>query len=78
MVKFCDVVESTGSERLDFGRHLVKISDIKDQTKDGDELLDDNGVTMWNITFENNVNSYRFLINSCKSLILICFCKFST
>ena len=54
MVKFCDVVESTGSERLDFGRHLVKISDIKDQTKDGDELLDDNGVTMWNITFENN------------------------
>ena len=31
-----------------------------------------------NKTNENNVNSYRFLINSCKSLILMCFCKFST
>lgn len=54
MVKFADVVESTSNERLDYGTHLVKIEDIKNQTKDGDELLDENGVEMWNITFFNN------------------------
>ncbi len=54
MVKFADVTENAGSERLDYGRHLVEISEIKDTTKDGDELLDSNGVVMWNVCFSND------------------------
>ena len=53
MVKFSDVVEKTGSERLDYGKHLVKISQARNTTKDGDLLLDENGIEQWSLTFEN-------------------------
>lgn len=53
MVKFSDVVETTGSERLDYGKHLVKISQARNTTKDGDLLLDENGIEQWALTFEN-------------------------
>lgn len=53
MVKFSDVVETTGSERLDYGKHLVKISQSRNTTKEGDLLLDENGIEQWALTFEN-------------------------
>lgn len=53
MVKFSDVVETTGSERLDYGKHLVKISQARNTTKDGNLLLDENGIEQWSLTFEN-------------------------
>lgn len=53
MVRFSNVEESTGNNRLDLGEHLVRIIDIKTEKKDGSPLVDDLGVEIWNTTFED-------------------------
>ena len=53
MVRFSDVKESTGSNKLDIGKHLVKITEARNTTKNGELMTDDNGVEVWSVTFEN-------------------------
>lgn len=53
MVRFYDVQEVSMTKRLDYGKHLVKISEARNKTKDGEELLDKNGVEQWSLTFED-------------------------
>lgn len=53
MVRFSNVTESTGADRLDIGKHLVKITESRNTTKNGDLMTDDNGVEVWSVTFEN-------------------------
>ena len=53
MVRFSDVKESTGSNKLDIGKHLVKITESRNTTKNGELMTDDNGVEVWSVTFEN-------------------------
>lgn len=60
MVRFSDVVETTGTERLDYGKHLVKISQARNTTMDGDLLLDENGVEQWSLTFENQEGAKHY------------------
>lgn len=57
MVQFSNVVEV--DTMLDYGKHLVKIVDVRNKTKDGDELLDAEGVEMWSITFQD-VNKAKY------------------
>lgn len=47
---------------LDYGKHLVKVADVRNKTKDGDELLDGEGVEMWSVTFQdvNNAKFYEY------------------
>ena len=47
---------------LDYGKHLVKVTDVRNKTKDGDELLDGEGVEMWSVTFQdvNNAKFYEY------------------
>lgn len=54
MVRFSNVTESTGSNHLDIGKHLVKITDAKNTTKDGTLMTDDSGVEIWSVTFEDS------------------------
>ena len=53
MVRFSDVKESTGSNKLGIGKHLVKITESRNTTKNGELMTDDNGVEVWSVTFEN-------------------------
>ena len=59
MVKFYDVQEVNVYKKLDFGKHLVKVSEARNTTKDGDELLDKNGVEQWYVTFVDAENGYH-------------------
>lgn len=58
MVRFSNVIE--GSERLGYGRHLVKISQSRNTTKEGDLLLDENGIEQWNLTFEDEKGAKHY------------------
>lgn len=53
MVRFSDVTESTGSNRLDIGKHFVQITESRNTTKNGELMTDDNGVEVWSVTFES-------------------------
>lgn len=60
MVKFYDVEETTQNKRLDYGKHLVKIVEVRNTTKDGEELLDKNGVEQWSVTFEDSQGAKHY------------------
>lgn len=53
MVRFLDVKESAGSNRLDIGKHSVQITESRNTTKNGELMTDDNGVEVWSVTFES-------------------------
>ena len=57
MVKFSDVTEN---ETLDYGRHLVKVTESRNTTKDGDLLLDEEGKEVWSVTFQNEEGARRY------------------
>ena len=53
MVRFSDVTESTSGNKLDLGKHLVKITEARNTKKDGELMLDDKNVEIWSVTFED-------------------------
>ena len=53
MVRFSDVTENTGSNKLDVGKHLVQITEARNTNKDGALMTDDKGVEIWSVTFED-------------------------
>lgn len=60
MVRFSDVTESTGSNKLDIGQHLVRIADARNTTKNGDLMVDDNNVEIWSVTFEDKEGAKHY------------------
>ena len=62
MVRFLDVTEGTGNNKLDVGRHLVKITEARNTNKNGDLMVDDNNVEIWSVTFEdkNGAKHYEY------------------
>lgn len=60
MVRFSNVTESTGANKLDIGKHLVKITESRNTTKNGDLMTDDNGVEVWSVTFENKEGAKHY------------------
>lgn len=60
MVRFSNVTESTGADRLDIGKHFVQITEARNTTKNGDLMTDDNGVEVWSVTFENKEGAKHY------------------
>ena len=57
MVRLSDITEN---ETLDYGRHLVKVVDSRNTTKEGDLLLDEEGNEVWSVTFADEKGAKRY------------------
>lgn len=57
MVRLSDITEN---ETLDYGRHLVKVVDSRNTTKEGDLLLDEEGNEVWSVTFADETGAKRY------------------
>lgn len=51
MAKFGEVIDV--DTMLDYGKHLVKISDVRNKNQEGEIMLDENGFELWNVTFQD-------------------------
>ena len=57
MAQFGNVVDV--DTILDYGKHLVKIVDVRNKNQEDEIMLDEEGFELWNVTFQD-VNNSKF------------------